>query len=421
MTAPQESEAEQFRAEISMARARSAREINLLRFLAVSLFLVLSLALGVGVGLPRWQGSLPLFAVYWVLAAAALEGSRRSQRVSRVASLAIPCVDMPMVFLLQWQSLANVPDPRATAAFSVAIFVGLMILAALALEARQNIAAGVIATGLQLSLLYLTDAGLGLTLSSIVLLGLIAMLSGYARVRVFALAHGIAAEHVRRSHLSRYFSPDVVDAIESPDLDRGRRREVSILFSDLRGFTAMSEKLESQQVVDLLTDYQERMVRAIFEHGGTLDKFIGDGIMAYFGSLDEQENSAESAVRCSVSMHQALMGLNRERAQRGEPALRMGVGVHTGAVILGNIGSPERREYTAIGDAVNLSSRIEGLTKKLGEPILVSAATRRCVGDAMSFVKGGEVEVQGKSEPVEVFMPVAQQRIESGPVQDREA
>jgi adenylate cyclase len=400
----------EFATELSKARERGAQRLNLLRFLGVTAFLFIALVLGAGLGMPRWSGSLPLFAAYWLLAGGAWLASRRSSEFSRLASLSIPFVDMPMVFLIQWQAFPAVANVEVTAAFSVGVYVALLVLGALMLEMWQNVVAALVAGSLELLLLQLAGAGIAVQVSSVVLIGLTAWLCGYARKRVQDLVRNVAAEQVRRIHLSRYFSPEVVEAIESPELQKGSRQEVTILFSDLRGFTALSETLDGQAVVDLLTDYHERMVDVIFANGGTLDKFIGDGIMAYFGAPPGSANPAEQAVRCAVSMHEALVELNRVRAERGDAPLGMGVGIHTGVVILGNVGSSRRREYTAIGDPVNVASRIEGLTKVLREPILVSDDTRQRAGDAIRFAPGGEVEVKGKSQPVRVFVPVSKLR-----------
>ncbi len=419
MGAAPESEAA-FAAELANARTGGAQQICLVRLLAVAAFLLIALALGFGLGSVRWTASVPLLTAYTALAAGAWLAGRRSASFARMAGLAIPFLDMPMVFLLQWQAFSSVEEPEATAAFTAGVFVGLMFLSALSLEPRQNVVGWIVAAALETWLLVLAGADIALVASSWVLIALTAWLCGYARRRAFEVVRNVVAEHTRLDHLSRYFSPEVVAAIESPEHESGSRAEVTVLFSDLRGFTALSEKLDGRDVVGLLVDYHERMVDAIFANGGVLDKFIGDGIMAWFGSRPGDDgnrpNHAEQAVRCAVAMHEALMKLNEEREERGDSPLRMGVGIHTGEVILGNVGSPRRQEYTAIGDTVNVASRIEGLTKRVRAPILVSETTRRSACESVAFSPSGAIEVKGKSEPLRVFTPASEPRIDSGPI-----
>jgi adenylate cyclase len=202
---------------------------------------------------------------------------------------------------------------------------------------------------------------------------------------------------------SRFVNPHVVKQL----LDRGvqtARREVTLLFSDIRGFTTLSETRSPEEVVDLINRYFSLQVDVIWRHGGTLDKYIGDCIMAMWGAPLDNPQHAKSAVACALDMADTLQDFKRELGAE-HLEFDVGIGLHSGPAVVGLIGSDKRREYTAIGDTVNLASRIEGLTKDAKRRILVSKDTAELCGDAFEFVSCGTFPVKGRAQPVELFEP----------------
>jgi adenylate cyclase len=214
--------------------------------------------------------------------------------------------------------------------------------------------------------------------------------------------------------LRRYLSPAAVQRVlqSSPDHALALGGEVvtvTLLAADLRGFTAMSEKLSAQEVVEQLNEYHGAMLQQIERHGGVLDKFIGDGALAVFG-LDTSghgrppDAGASSAVRAARDMLQALQLLNVDRAHRGLGPLQMGIGIHTGQVVAGNIGAPGRRiEFTVIGDAVNTAARLEGLTKEAHQRVLMSSDTVRRLSDVKGLKPLPAMRARGKDQAIEVY------------------
>ncbi len=205
----------------------------------------------------------------------------------------------------------------------------------------------------------------------------------------------------------RYVSPRVVDQlVQNPALANpsGRKERLTVFFSDIRGFTSMSEKMEPQEVQRLLSEYFSAMTHILFTHGGTLDKFMGDAVMAFFGNPEPQPDHAVRAVRMALEMQEAVNRLNQRWAEEGRTAIGVGMGINTGDVTVGNLGSPEFLDYTVIGDTVNLACRLEQ-NAKAGH-ILITQATYDEVKDLVDVERMEPIKVKGKSEPVPVYRVV---------------
>lgn len=217
---------------------------------------------------------------------------------------------------------------------------------------------------------------------------------------------GLAERDRVRDLLGKVVSPEIATQLLHSDLKLGgEEREVTILFSDLRDFTSLSEKLPAAEVLALLNRYLDRMSAIIEQHGGVIDKYIGDAIMALFGAPVAAADAPDRAIAAAREMAAALEALNRELAAEGRPPLAFGVGINTARVVAGNMGSKTRLNYTVIGDGVNLASRLEGLTKDpaYDTPIIISEATLRALKSRPPVRELGEVKVKGKAQAVRIF------------------
>jgi adenylate cyclase len=222
-----------------------------------------------------------------------------------------------------------------------------------------------------------------------------------------AMAHEkIAQQSLQRSALERFLSPEVVEmVVANPDIRLGGvNQEVTVMFADIRGFTTMSETMEPARVVEILNEYFTRVTDVIFDNGGTLDKYIGDAVMAVFGAPISKGNDAAAAVNSAMQIQRLLIELNRDAAAREWPELRVGIGINTGNAIAGNIGSPRRLDYTVVGDAVNTAQRL--MTNAAGGQILISESTAKKLGKTgktIDLERLPELKVKGRSEAVPVF------------------
>jgi adenylate cyclase len=330
-------------------------------------------------------------ALHFQAMAAALEHEFLRQ-TQRKTNLALVCA----AGLVAWLLVAFVRKPLVCLGGLVAITAGYLLTSRLLYD--------------NTGLLLLTVP----VLSALILSGLFSLGFEYFLERLEKL-------RTRRT-LERYVSKNLVaEILENPDSYysslRGVRVPVTILFSDLIGFTTLAEKADPEALVAQLNEYLSRMTSVIFSNGGTLDKFIGDAIMAVWGnvrSLGTAED-AKSCARAALGMRRELSQLNQAWREQGRMGLGMGIGVNHGEVIVGNIGSQERMDPTVIGDAVNLASRLEGLTRTYGADMLVGASVAELVRDEVYLRSVARVQVKGKTKPVDVFTFVAARGEETDP------
>jgi len=208
-----------------------------------------------------------------------------------------------------------------------------------------------------------------------------------------------------RSAFGQYLSPEVIRRLLlNPQLVEPRKTEISVMFSDIRGFTTISEKLDAQDLATFLNFYLSDMTRIVFDHHGTLDKYIGDAVMAFWGAPFEEPGHATHACESALEMMKRVRELQKQWEAQGKPKLDIGIGLNTGVASVGNMGSTLRYGYTALGDTVNLSSRLEGLNKDYGTHILVNESTHEAAKDSgFHFRELDLIRVKGKLQPVTIY------------------
>ncbi len=220
------------------------------------------------------------------------------------------------------------------------------------------------------------------------------------------ILNGIRLERAN-AQLGRYFSPTVREQISAAGEDflrpGGRVQDVAVLFCDIRDFTRLSESLQPQELMTFVSDYQSRMVAAVFAHDGTLDKFIGDAVMATFGTPTARPEATRQAVDAAIAMRSALAELNRERAAAGKAEIQHGIGIHCGPAVVGNVGTEDRLEYTVMGDTVNVAALVADHCKETQEDLLVSGAVRAQLTGGYPLRELPAIDVKGRREPVPVF------------------
>lgn len=440
VTMPSESptEADLISASLIESRGRNARFMNGIRFFVILGFNLVYFVFNEFINVDadtnlRWQTQFHLL-IYLIAAGALWLLSFYSAAVRNGSRFAVPFFDMPMVTWIQGNIVARCLTNRdlelarenpdfgnpdvleiinsagSAQAYLLAALVMLTAMSSFSLRARYLIPSSLMAI-LCLVLVYrqVETGGFFYSAGILIILATAALMSWLPR-RQAALVREAANRQARRNRLARYFSPGVANYIEGrDDPGVGEECEISVLFCDIRGFTGLSEGLEASEVVALLNDFHGSMVEEIFRYGGTLDKFLGDGLLAWFNAPVRQQDHAVLAVKCALSMLESLERLNRDREASGQAPLRIGIGIHAGKAVVGNIGAKHRKEFTAVGDTVNVASRLENLTRAHDTSIIVSNSVLSDIGDPAAhgfvFQSCGTAEVRGRQKPVEIFTP----------------
>ncbi len=219
-----------------------------------------------------------------------------------------------------------------------------------------------------------------------------------------AMVEGLQERDKLRSTMGKYMTEELVQHLLAGSVELGGKQlEVTIMFCDLRDFTTFSESRGAPEIVEVLNEYFTEMVDCVMSEGGVVDKYIGDNIMAVFGAPVSRGDDAVRAVRATVKMRAALIKLNARWEAAGKATLRFGIGLHTGTVVAGNIGSAKRMEYTVIGDAVNVASRLESKTKELATDLLISEATYERAKSVCDADPAGEIHVKGRQKAVAIY------------------
>jgi adenylate cyclase len=221
-----------------------------------------------------------------------------------------------------------------------------------------------------------------------------------------------------RKMFSQYVSPAaltaMVDDFENyAKAGNGSKETITVLFSDVRGFTSLSENLPPEQVVEILNFYFTKMTEAVHNHHGTIDKFIGDAIMAVWGAPIKSDTHAIDAVNAAKEMMEKLKEVNAWLDEQNLPPLRIGIGVNTGEAVIGSVGSEQKADYTVIGDTVNLASRLEGVTKQYDCEIIVSESTKKALNDRVPCHVVDMIKVKGKEQAIKIYSPILAEKEES--------
>lgn len=398
---------ELFARELEVERLGNVRRLAMVRLCAVVAFFVLHLILGWGLSLTSFRGKELIFTSYTVISALLWVASKQSRSVRNASTFAIPLIDLPFTFLIleTWAQGKGIQGQMATGLLGLSFMLFFINLSGFYFSFMLSVITAVMAVALTVVLQAETQVPPDSRYIGLLLIVIAVVATHVKSSRLHVLVKRSFEEHMRLEKLTRYFSPAVAQYLQSnQDANQsGKEMEITVLFADIRDFTKISETLSGPEVVRLLNEVHEKLVACIFETGGTLDKYIGDAVMAYFGAPVNEPRHADLAIECAIKMRKAIGALNQERKARGESELSIGIGVHSGVAVVGDVGAKFRREYTVIGDTVNTASRIESLTKKHRVDILAteSVFNRLTTDHGLHFLS--EDIPRGKNTSVRIY------------------
>jgi adenylate cyclase len=340
-----------------------------------------------------------LYTLFGVVTAVIVHRVKAEPRKARVAPLLVSAVDWTFITLQGCFASAHGTHHPGMAAIACAVVLSF----AVARWPLVNVLFSIVCAPASFITVSIYSGTFGdhasvFIIGGLLVLGFMILLTNLAVRRMFA---GLR----QRDNLTRFLPRQVAERVieRGPGALAPVERTVTVLFSDIRGFTSMSEGLSPREVLLMLDDYFGRMSQIVKGHDGVVGKFMGDGLLAYWGVPDKLDDHAQMAVRAARDMRKAVRELNQYRETQGLVPIRIGIGIHTGNVAAGMLGGTLQSEYTVIGDAVNVASRVEGLTKEYGVDVLVSETTWAQLAEPRRGAKLGTAEIRGRKEPVVLF------------------
>jgi adenylate cyclase len=396
--------AEEQRALREAAQARLATVSHRLRLVGSITWFGIAVGFGTAMGNPGYLHQAKWAAVYVVASIALAAVARFHEGFRRHAAKLVACLDAPFVTAAQFTILADRPGDNHPTTVAAALFVLLIMSSITSLEAK-TIAFVTAAAALGQAVLNsgssIAFADAFTNVAIVLIAGGLAI--GVARFCTDLLANA-ASSRLAVDKLARYFSPDVARTIAAEGARFQDRREITVLFVDVRGFTAFAETIEAGAAVAILNEYFEELVDQVFAHGGTLDKYLGDGLLAYFGAPRPSATHADDALTCAAAMLDAVEAVNVRRRARDEQTLRVGIGLHSGPAVIGDVGARRRREFTVVGDTVNLASRVESLTKDFDVALACTERTRELSRvPSLRWRELGLTRVRGRERDVRLW------------------